>query len=69
MTKDQPAEFDSKTFLRSLSHRPGVYCMLNAKGKVIYVGSSNFIAGDETKSFALVVEYDEQQLSSRCHST
>ena len=40
MTKDQPAEFDSKTFLRSLSHRPGVYCMLNAKRKVIYVGKA-----------------------------
>src|SRR5690606_37298836 len=40
-----PEKFDSKTFLRSLSHRPGVYCMLNAKGKVIYVGK----AGDLRK--------------------
>ena len=40
MTTDQSTGFDSKTFLRSLSHRPGVYCMLNAKGKVIYVGKA-----------------------------
>jgi excinuclease ABC subunit C len=35
---DQP--FDAKTFLRSLTHRPGVYRMLNARGKVIYVGKA-----------------------------
>ena len=34
------ASFDSKTFLRSLTHRPGVYRMLNAKHKVIYVGKA-----------------------------
>ena len=32
--------FDSKPFLRSLTHRPGVYRMLNAKHKVIYVGKA-----------------------------
>jgi len=37
---DQTPEFDPKTFVRSLSHRPGVYSMLNAKGKVIYVGKA-----------------------------
>jgi excinuclease ABC subunit C len=36
----QTTEFDAQTFLRSLSHRPGVYCMLNAKHKVIYVGKA-----------------------------
>jgi len=34
------AQFDSKAFLGSLTHRPGVYRMLNAKGKVIYVGKA-----------------------------
>ena len=38
MITDQP--FDPTTFLRSLTHRPGVYRMLNAKGKVIYVGKA-----------------------------
>jgi excinuclease ABC subunit C len=33
-------QFDSKSFLRSLTHRPGVYRMLNAKHKVIYVGKA-----------------------------
>ena len=32
--------FDAGTFVRSLTHRPGVYRMLNAKGKVIYVGKA-----------------------------
>jgi len=32
--------FDEKSFLRSLTHRPGVYRMLNAKHKIIYVGKA-----------------------------
>ena len=35
-----PAEFEVKSFLRSLTHRPGVYRMLDAKHKVIYVGKA-----------------------------
>ena len=38
MNDDGP--FEAKPFLRSLTHRPGVYCMLNAKHKVIYVGKA-----------------------------
>lgn len=38
MSDDQ--QFDSKSFLRSLTHRPGVYSMLNAKHKVVYVGKA-----------------------------
>jgi len=34
------AAFDAKHLLRNLTHRPGVYCMLNAKHKVIYVGKA-----------------------------
>ena len=32
--------FDSAPFLRSLTNRPGVYRMLDAKGRVIYVGKA-----------------------------
>jgi len=32
--------FDSKSLVRSLTHRPGVYQMLNARHKVIYVGKA-----------------------------
>jgi excinuclease ABC subunit C len=32
--------FDVKPFLRSLTHRPGVYRMLDAKHRVIYVGKA-----------------------------
>jgi len=33
-------QFDTNTFLKSLTHRPGVYRMLNGKHKVIYVGKA-----------------------------
>ncbi|MDH3748946.1 MAG: excinuclease ABC subunit UvrC [Gammaproteobacteria bacterium] len=33
-------QFEPKSFIRSLTHRPGVYCMLDAKHKVIYVGKA-----------------------------
>ena len=34
------ASFEIKPFLRTLTHRPGVYRMLDAKHKVIYVGKA-----------------------------
>ena len=34
------AAFDAKSFLRTLTHRPGVYRMLDARHKVIYVGKA-----------------------------
>ena len=40
MIDDTDTIFDSKSFVRSLTHRPGVYCMLNAKYKIIYVGKA-----------------------------
>jgi excinuclease ABC subunit C len=36
----EESTFDEKIFLQSLTHRPGVYRMLNAKHKVIYVGKA-----------------------------
>ena len=32
--------FDSKSFLKTLTSRPGVYCMQDEQGKVIYVGKA-----------------------------
>ena len=40
MGEKQDSEFDAKSFVRSLTHRPGVYQMLDAKHKVIYVGKA-----------------------------
>ncbi len=40
MTDTEQAEFDAKSFLRELSQRPGVYRMLNRRGKIIYVGKA-----------------------------
>jgi excinuclease ABC subunit C len=33
-------QFDTKSFLRTLTSRPGVYRMLDAQGKVLYVGKA-----------------------------
>ena len=41
MIAPDDTEFDAKTFLRSLTNRPGAYRMLNAAGKVIYVGKAS----------------------------
>ena len=32
--------FDAKTFLKSLTTRPGVYRMVDAEGEVLYVGKA-----------------------------
>ena len=40
MTEGADNLFDTESFLRSLTNRPGVYRMLNAQGRVIYVGKA-----------------------------
>ena len=40
MSVQDDNRFEPKSFLRGLTHRPGVYRMLNAKHKVIYVGKA-----------------------------
>jgi excinuclease ABC subunit C len=40
MGAPEKTEFDAKAFIGSLTNRPGVYRMLNARGKVIYVGKA-----------------------------
>jgi excinuclease ABC subunit C len=37
----QAAEFNPDRFLKSLTHRPGVYRMLDEQGTVLYVGISS----------------------------
>jgi len=49
--------FDPKSFLKSLTHRPGVYRMLNEKGKVIYVGK----AGDLLQAISLARRLMQRQ--------
>lgn len=48
MTSQGDNGFDPQAFLKSLTHRPGVYQMLNDKHKVLYVGK----AGDLRKRVA-----------------
>jgi excinuclease ABC subunit C len=40
MNPTDDKQFEPQSFLRSLTHRPGVYQMLNDKHKVIYVGKA-----------------------------
>ena len=40
----EQSPFDHKAFLATLTHRPGVYRMLNAKGEVMYVGKAKDLA-------------------------
>ena len=37
---EDSTDFDVKSFLANLTHRPGVYRMLNARHKVLYVGKA-----------------------------
>ena len=34
------SKFDARSFLRTLTTRPGVYRMLDAKGAILYVGKA-----------------------------
>ena len=43
--------FDHKTFLQSLTGRPGVYCMQDEQGKVIYVGKAKNLKKRVTSYF------------------
>ena len=37
---DNPSQFDSKTFLKTVPHKPGVYRMISADDKILYVGKA-----------------------------
>ena len=39
-TNDQDVVFDSESFLKTLTHKPGVYRMQDSKGTVLYVGKA-----------------------------
>jgi excinuclease ABC subunit C len=43
--------FDSQSFLKNLTSRPGVYCMQDAEGKVIYVGKAKNLKKRVTSYF------------------
>ncbi|PID46315.1 MAG: excinuclease ABC subunit C [Proteobacteria bacterium] len=40
MSTPSPSSFDSKAFLKTVPHKPGVYCMMSADNTVLYVGKA-----------------------------
>ncbi|MDB2443851.1 excinuclease ABC subunit UvrC [Gammaproteobacteria bacterium] len=46
-----PFLFDHQSFLKNLTRRPGVYRMLNANGKIIYVGKAKNLKNRVTSYF------------------
>ena len=40
MTEPNAQPFDFDAFLKTLTHKPGVHRMIDAEGKVIYVGKA-----------------------------
>ena len=73
------SNFDSKTFLPSLTRRPGVYRMLDSEGDVLYVGKARNLrnrvtsyfraSGLATKTIALMNKVDDIQVTVTASET
>ena len=73
------SNFDSKTFLPSLTRRPGVYRMLDSEGDVLYVGKARNLrnrvtsyfraSGLATKPIALMNKVDDIQVTVTASET
>ena len=68
------AGFDAEPFLRALTKKPGVYCMVDADGAVLYVGKARNLkarvtsyfraSGLTTKTMALVSKINDVQITA-----
>ena len=73
------SNFDSKTFLPSLTRRPGVYRMVDSEGDVLYVGKARNLrnrvtsyfraSGLATKTIALMNKVDDIQVTVTASET
>ena len=73
------SNFDSETFLPSLTRRPGVYRMLDSEGDVLYVGKARNLrsrvtsyfraSGLTTKTIALMNKVDDIQVTVTASET
>jgi len=75
----EQSNFDSETFLPSLTRRPGVYRMLDSEGDVLYVGKARNLrsrvtsyfraSGLATKTIALMNKVDDIQVTVTASET
>ena len=75
----EQATFDSESFLRSLTRRPGVYRMLDSDGDVLYVGKARNLrsrvtsyfraSGLATKTMALMSKVHDIQVTATASET
>ncbi len=60
--------FDHKAFLRTLTHRPGVYRMLDADGEVLYVGKAKDLKRRVSSYFSRSLNRRIQRMVARIRS-
>ncbi|PKM11620.1 MAG: excinuclease ABC subunit C [Gammaproteobacteria bacterium HGW-Gammaproteobacteria-3] len=55
------AEFDAKAFIKTLTGRPGIYKMLDAKGEIIYIGKAKNLKNRVSSYFRTQAASPKQQ--------
>ena len=64
----EAGDFDSKTFLKTLTTRPGVYRMIDAEGEVLYVGKAKNLKKRVSSYFTRALNRRIQIMVSRISS-
>ncbi|WFP50959.1 excinuclease ABC subunit UvrC [Methylomonas sp. EFPC3] len=61
MTDTDPAGFDAKAFIKTLTQRPGIYKMLDAAGEIIYIGKAKNLKNRVSSYFRTNAASPKQQ--------
>ena len=60
--EDSVSAFDSASFLKNLTTRPGIYKMLNDKGEIIYIGKAKNLKNRVSSYFKTQTTVIKQQV-------